>query len=79
MLLLVTLGDLPAQLLTGCFLDGGRNLFGLFDRLGLPDFFGDRFLLVDARALQPSQRRTSSTTWASRCTGDRRVWRVARV
>ncbi len=48
MLLLLTLGDLPAQLLTGCFLDGGRNLFGLLDRLGLHGFFGDHFRLLDA-------------------------------
>ena len=31
---LATLFKLPAQLLTGRFLHGGRNLFGLCDRLG---------------------------------------------
>ena len=41
-----TLCDHPAQLLTGGFLDGGRNLFGLFDRLGLAGFFGDRFMVA---------------------------------
>ena len=51
LLLLTALCDLPAQPLTGCFLDGGRNLFGLFDRLGWPDFFGDRFLLFNGFCL----------------------------
>jgi len=32
LLLLATPFNLPAQLLTGRFLDGGRNLFGLCDR-----------------------------------------------
>jgi len=40
--------DLPAQPLTGGLFDDGRNLFGLLDRLGLPDFFGDHFRLLDA-------------------------------
>ncbi len=43
MLLLAALCDLPAQLLTGCFLDGGRNLFSLLDRLGLFDGLGNLF------------------------------------
>ena len=42
-MLRLLLCDLPAQPLTGGFLDGGRNLFGLLDRLSLRGFFGDLF------------------------------------
>lgn len=41
LLLLATLFDDPAQLLTRCFLHDGLNLFSLLDRLGLS------FLLVE--------------------------------
>ncbi len=51
LLLARSLRHLPAQPLTGGFLDGGRNLFGLCDRLGLPGFFNDRFLFLDAKPI----------------------------
>jgi hypothetical protein len=46
MLLLLTLGDLPAQPLTGGLLDGGGNLFGRLDRFGWFDGRGPPFKSV---------------------------------
>jgi len=59
-LLLTALRHLPAQPLTGCFLDGGRNLFGLFDRLGLAGSNMSRTGPSRMRAATPLRRRRSA-------------------